>query len=895
MIRLDRRRQQTIVRSNNRTKRNALRLEHLEDRRLLAFTFELLHVTDQEGSTAEFSDITNLSAVLNALESEDLGSDGQADNTLRLSSGDAFIPGLFFEASEAVFGSPGIADVQIQNELGFQAVALGNHEFDFGTATLAGLIDGSAAGDFSALSGTALDGADFTGTKFPYLSSNLDFSTDAALAPRETPGGLAPLPNTLTSSVVIDVNGESIGVVGATTPTLATISSPGTVGISPSPFGANPTAAEIDSLAATIQSEVDALTTADPSLNKVIVLAHMQQLDIEIALAERLVDVDIIVAGGSNTRLFDSDDRARAGDSSQGMYPMFVTADPNGVAKPPVAVVNTDGSYKYVGRLVIDFNDAGEIEPASYDPSVSGAYATDDQGVSDLGAEGLVDPEVQAIVDAVESQIISTEGNVFGVSNVFLNGNRSGVDAPDDPDGVRTQETNLGNLTADANLAAAVTADGTVKVSIKNGGGIRASIGQTVVPPGGTGEPVRQPNSAIFDSEGNEVKPEGGISENDIKTTLAFNNGLILLTLTRQEMLAVLEHGVSAIPGVSGRFGHFSGIEFAYDPSLDAGSRVQSAALVDEAGNVMDVLVKDGALVGDPTDTIRIVTLDFLAASRFDDQGNFIGAGDGYPFPNFNTDPTAGAVGDPATIARVNAVNLEQEGVTTGDATFADDGTEQDALAEYLKDNFFETPYAEADTGRDSDEQIQNLSFRTDTIFEGLIIGTPGNDVLVGTSDDDRIFGLGGDDVLLGLSGSDSLFGGPGNDVLFGGFGNDILLGGLGTDDLFGGFGDDVLIGGLGRDRMFGNFGSDLLIGGQTVYDHSEVSLRAISAKWSSADSYTDRVNSLRTGNGAPVLDSTTVKDDGERDKLFGRFGRDWFVDGEIDLLSDRRFFERVG
>lgn len=85
MIRLDRRRQQTMARSNNRSKRNALRLEQLEDRRLLAFTFELLHVTDQEGSTAEFSDITNLSAVLNALESEDLGSDGQADNTLKLS------------------------------------------------------------------------------------------------------------------------------------------------------------------------------------------------------------------------------------------------------------------------------------------------------------------------------------------------------------------------------------------------------------------------------------------------------------------------------------------------------------------------------------------------------------------------------------------------------------------------------------------------------------------------------------------------------------------------------------------------------------------------------------------------------------------------------------------
>ena len=88
-------------------------------------------------------------------------------------------------------------------------------------------------------------------------------------------------------------------------------------------------------------------------------------------------------------------------------------------------MVNTDGSYKYVGRLVIDFDQDGNILPGSYDPEVSGAYATDAQGVSDLDAAGLIDPEIQAIADAIEGQIIATESNVFGLSNVFLNGNRA--------------------------------------------------------------------------------------------------------------------------------------------------------------------------------------------------------------------------------------------------------------------------------------------------------------------------------------------------------------------------------------------------------------------------------------------------------------------------------------
>lgn len=647
------------------------------------FTLELLHVADQEAGARAVEDAPRLSAVMNALEAQDLGNDGIADNTLRLSSGDAFIPGLFYNASLPVFGSAGIADIQIQNELGFQAIALGNHEFDFGTGVLAGLIDGSAPG--------TILGDDFAGTAFPYLSTNLDFSTDPNLAPLEVAGGQAPQANTVTSSVVIDVNGENIGVVGATTPTLSIISSPGGVGIAPVDFNATPTPEQLDALAAEIQAEVDALLAADPTLNKVVLLAHMQQISIELALAERLQNVDIIVAGGSNTRLFDDNDRPRAGDSDQGQYPQFVT----NAGGTTTAVVNTDGSYKYVGRLVLDFDADGNIIPESYDPNVSGAYATDAQGVADLNAEGLVDPEIQAIVDAIEAQIIATESNVFGIADVFLNGNRSGIDTPDDPDGVRTQETNLGNLTADANLAIAKEFDPTVVVSIKNGGGIRASIGQTIVPPGGT-EAVRLPNEGIPG-----VKPEGGISQNDIATTLAFNNDLTLLTLTKAELVAVLEHGVGAIPEVSGRFPQISGVKFSYDPDLPEGDRILSAGIFDETDTLVAELVRNGEIVGEPTETFRIVTLNFLA-----------GGGDGYPFPTG------------AEANRVDLTDLNGDGVSdnifTGDATFAANGSEQDALAEYLFDNFFSMPFDEVDTGRALDERIQNLNFRDDTVLGSL-------------------------------------------------------------------------------------------------------------------------------------------------------------------------------
>ncbi|WP_204318734.1 ExeM/NucH family extracellular endonuclease [Pseudooceanicola aestuarii] len=783
------------------------------------YTLELFHVADQEASTGAIVDAPNFSAILNALRDADLGGDGIVDNTLTLSSGDAFIPGLFFSASEAVYGAGGIADIVIQNELGIEAIALGNHEFDFGTADLAALIDGSAPG--------SILGADFEGALFPYLSGNLDFSTDANMAGLEVAGGGAPQANSVTSSIVLEENGALIGVVGATTPTLDRISSPGDIGIAPGAFGTNPTEAELDALAAEIQTEVDSLLADNPAMNKVILLAHMQRIDIEQALAARLTDVDIIVAGGSNTRLFDADDHIRAGDSDQGTYPMFI----ENAGGTQTVVVNTDGSYKYLGRLVIDFDENGHIIPESYDAAVSGAWATDaaglfnvsdglpeglemseaqqPQGVADtaatgsfdvtafdpetlevtitgsysgltsglapvgaadaegnaqsaihlhLGASGetggilrnftvteadatsgsftgtftltegeavalmrgetyvnlhtadnaggelrgqvefsaldgattigaLIDPEIAQIATEIEAQVIATESNVFGSSLVYLNANRSGTGTAEDPDGVRTQETNLGNLTADANLAAARDVDDTVLVSIKNGGGIRASIGENTVLPGDT-EATRTANEGITDSDGNVIKPAGGISQTDIETTLAFNNDLTLLTLTRAELVQVLEHGVSTAPTAAGSFVSVSGVQLSFDATAEAGSRIQNAVIVDENGVMIDRLVQDGALVGDAGGEVRIVTLGFLAEG-----------GDGYPFPS----------GD-----AVNRVDLETA-ARSGDATFADDGTEQDALAEYLDDTHAVRGFDMVDTGPEGDTRIQQTEFRDDT------------------------------------------------------------------------------------------------------------------------------------------------------------------------------------
>ena len=889
------------------------------------FTLELLHIADQEGTSSSIINAPNLSAVMNALEAQDLGNDGVADNTLRLSSGDAIIPGVFYDASEDAFGAGGVADILIQNELGLQAIALGNHEFDKGTEELAGLISGS-------VTATDQDGAAFGGTLFPYLSTNLDVSTDSNLAPLEVAGGQAPQGGTVTSSTVLDVNGEQVGVVGATTPTLSFISSPGDVTVSPAPFGANPTDAELDALAAEIQAEVDDLLANTPGLNKVILLSHMQRIEIEQALAERLENVDIIVAGGSNTRLFDDNDRPRDGDSDQGQYPIFI--DNAGGTK--TAVVNTDGTYKYVGRLVLDFDADGNILADSYDDTVSGAYATDQQGLDDLSANALIDPEIQAIADAIEGAIVAKEGNVFGVSNVFLNGNRSGTFASDDPDGVRTQETNLGNLTADANLAAAQAVDNTVTVSIKNGGGIRANIGETIVPAGGT-EAVRSPNAELRDGDGNIVKPAGGISQNDIAATLAFNNGLTLLTLTSAELKATLENGVDSLPGVSGGFLQVAGVRFAFDERRDPGDRVVQAALVDGDGNDTAVFVQDGQLVGDPTTAVRIVTLNFLA-----DGGD-------QTFSNL------------ASPNRVDLVDLDGDGnddeIFTGVATFAEDGSEQDALAEYLAANHADaaTAFDEAETGPGADARILNLSqpnvmdaslAGTQIMraggFADLILGGIGDDILGGGRGIDTVdyeasgvsgiearlhkgivFGDGfrdklfsiekfvatdDDDTLVGGATTLEIFGGDGNDtirmaaqantILHGGAGLDTIIGGLGGETVFAGddmdtvrsregddtvhlgAGDDIARLGAGDDRAFGDADNDLIFGGGGNDDIDGGIGNDTLFGNRNADALFGNIgdDELRGGNGGDTLDGGAGDD-----ILFG--GDNVLGDGSVDTF----------
>ena len=232
----------------------------------------------------------------------------RADNPVLLDGGDQFQGTLFYTYYKGKLAA------EMMNEMGYDAMTVGNHEFDDGPEALRGFMDA---------------------VNFPVLMSNADVSNEPALA------------GVLEKSTVIERNGEKIGLIGATPQDTDELASPGD------------NVTFIDPLIA-IQAEVDRLTAM--GVNKIIVLSHLgRKKDVEIA--EKLTGVDIIVEGHSNTFLSNTSDRA------EGPYPTMIGN---------TALVSSYAYSKYLGELKVVFDDDGNIVSATGEPILlDGSVAED--------------------------------------------------------------------------------------------------------------------------------------------------------------------------------------------------------------------------------------------------------------------------------------------------------------------------------------------------------------------------------------------------------------------------------------------------------------------------------------------------------------------------------------
>jgi Ca2+-binding RTX toxin-like protein len=96
-----------------------------------------------------------------------------------------------------------------------------------------------------------------------------------------------------------------------------------------------------------------------------------------------------------------------------------------------------------------------------------------------------------------------------------------------------------------------------------------------------------------------------------------------------------------------------------------------------------------------------------------------------------------------------------------------------------------------------------------------FLVGSAGNDVIIGTYDADFLWGGDGNDTMRGLQGDDFGFGGHGNDMIGGDEDNDMVSGGYDEDSVLGDAGNDTVFGDAGDDVVYGGSGSDIVVGGR--------------------------------------------------------------------------------
>ena len=310
-------------------------------------------------------------------------------NVLLLNAGDTFQGTLYFNAYE------GLADAAILSAIGVDAGTVGNHEFDRGPAAL---------------------GAYASAVAWPLVAANLDLSREPLLRGK------------IAKYAVLRVGGERVGVVGADTPDVPNISSPG-----PN--------VDFRDVVPTVQAAVDELTAS--GVNKVVVVTHIGYEEDQKMVAG-LRDVDLVVGGHSHTPL--GTPEIAGWQKSQGPFPTLVK-DLKGVQVP---IVQAYEWGKVLGKIQIEFDGGGKVKRIK-----EATPLVVDESVPE-------DHRIAAMVEAFERPILALQNAPVGVAAKGLGRERDGGDSP------------MSDVIADA-LQAKAAPFGAV-VSFVNKGGVRASL-----------------------------------------------------------------------------------------------------------------------------------------------------------------------------------------------------------------------------------------------------------------------------------------------------------------------------------------------------------------------------------------------------------------------------------
>nr|XP_003474789.1 LOW QUALITY PROTEIN: 5'-nucleotidase [Cavia porcellus] len=244
-------------------------------------------------------------------------------NVLLLDAGDQYQGTIWFTVYK------GAEVAHFMNALRYDAMALGNHEFDNGVE---GLINPF-----------------LKETKFPVLSANIKAKEPLA---SQISGLYLPYK-------ILSVGGENVGIVGYTSKETPFLSNPGTNLV----FEDEITA---------LQPEVDKLKTLN--VNKIIALGH-SGFEMDKLIAQKVKGVDVVVGGHTNTFLYTGNPPSK--EVPAGKYPFIVTSEDG--RKVPVVQAYAFG--KYLGYLKVEFDEKGNVITSSGNPILLNTSIPEDPSI----------------------------------------------------------------------------------------------------------------------------------------------------------------------------------------------------------------------------------------------------------------------------------------------------------------------------------------------------------------------------------------------------------------------------------------------------------------------------------------------------------------------------------
>jgi len=504
---------------------------------------------------------------------------GNAANSFFVGAGDL--------VSASPFNSSFFKDeptIEVLNALGLDYSAVGNHEFDRGQEELfriSGATDGTYSDDVTACEGVQAEvdgcfkdstGSDFAGAQFPYLAANVvdDATNRPVLPPYE---------------IVTDSKGNRVGLIGVVTKDTPNIVSPG--GITGLTFGDEATA--INKYAAELQTQgVQAIVAmlhegGSQTSGGGFDLCKGGLAGTPIAAINQAVasSVDVLVSAHSHV-------------------PYDCTlADPAGQPR----LVTQAGFYgKALTDIRLTLTGSGDVDRGQ----------TTATNVPVLRTATSADPTVDSIVKYWEGRAAVAGSKPVGsqtadLDRAYLKG------AP-----VRDAESTLGNVVADAQLAAWPGAD----VAFMNPGGLRADLNCASTGPS---------------------DPAGNVTYAETFAVQPFSNTVNTVALTGQGIHDVLEQqwAVRGSAGLNFLQLSVSGLTFEFDPNAPVGDRIDPKS----------IWVQDKHLKLDSV--YQVVANSFL-----------IGGGDS--FTAFVTGRPAGAtnVTGPNDVDAFNAYLLEESPVS---------------------------------------------------------------------------------------------------------------------------------------------------------------------------------------------------------------------------------------